>query len=427
MQIKKSKHGLAKITLQIIANDSEIESIKRHVVGHHAASSKIPGFRSGKAPLAIVERNADQNALSNDFLDHALNSLYRQALESEGLRPVGEPKVTLGKFVPYTTLEFEVETEVIGPIALPDYKKIRLPKPMVSVKTPDITKVLKTLQQRQAERINVSRGVRNDDEVTIDFSATDAKNQPIAGATGNDYPLIVGSNQFIPGFEANLLGVLPGKSTKFGINFPKDYQVASLAGQKANFEVKVKKVNQLKMQKLDDDFAKKSGPFKTLTELKADIKKQLEADQRTAVERTYRNDLVLKIADQAELEVPASLVDEQVLSMEEEEKRNLSYKGVTWQEHLKNEGINEEQHRQRHRPDAERGVKAGLVLSEIAQQEKIEITDQELTERLQALKSQYKDPAMQAELDKPKAKDDIASQIMTEKTIAKLVAYASGS
>ena len=113
--------------------------------------------------------------------------------------------------------------------------------------------------------------------------------------------------------------------------------------------------------------------------------------------------------------------------MEEEEKRNLSYKGVTWQEHLKNEGINEEQHRQRHRPDAERGVKAGLVLSEIAQQEKIEITDQELTERLQALKSQYKDPAMQAELDKPKAKDDIVSQIMTEKTIAKLVAYASGS
>ena len=418
---------MAKITLQIIANDSEIESIKRHVVGHHAASSKIPGFRSGKAPLAIVERNADQNALSNDFLDHALNSLYRQALESEGLRPVGEPKVTLGKFVPYTTLEFEVETEVIGPIALPDYKKIRLPKPMVSVKTPDITKVLKTLQQRQAERINVSRGVRNGDEVTIDFSATDAKNQPIAGATGNDYPLIVGSNQFIPGFEANLLCVLPGESTKFGINFPKDYQVASLAGQKANFEVKVKKVNQLKMQKLDDDFAKKSGPFKTLTELKADIKKQLEADQRTAVERTYRNDLVLKIADQAELEVPASLVDEQVLSMEEEEKRNLSYKGVTWQEHLKNEGINEEQHRQRHRPDAERGVKAGLVLSEIAQQEKIEITDQELTERLQALKSQYKDPAMQAELDKPKAKDDIASQIMTEKTIAKLVAYASGS
>jgi trigger factor len=181
----------------------------------------------------------------------------------------------------------------------------------------------------------------------------------------------------------------------------------------------------LQEPKVDDDFAATVGPFKTVADLKADIKKQIKSEKQSQAERNYENQLISKIADKSQVEIPETLIEDQIKFMEEDERRNLTYRGLTWQEHLDQEGIKEEQHRQRQRPDAEARVKAGLVLSEISKLENIQVTPEELEIRLQILKGQYQDPQMQAELDKPENRRDIASRLLSEKTVQKLVDYAS--
>lgn len=259
----------------------------------------------------------------------------------------------------------------------------------------------------------------------INFSGKDKDGNAISGAQGKDYPLLLGSNSFIPGFEDSLVGLKAGENKDFTIPFPKDYGVSALQDKKVTFSVEVKKVQELKEPKLDDDFASQVGPFKTLSELKADIKKQLANERQTQSNRAYENELVKKITDKTIVEIPQSLIEQQITRLEEEEKRNLSHRGQTWQEHLKEEGITEKEHRKRHHPDAELRVKAGLVLSEIADRESISVEPEELEIRIQMLKGQYQDPAMQAQLNLPENQQDIAAQLLTEKTVARLVEYAS--
>jgi len=425
MQVTKTAKSPTQVSLTISAAAAELEPIRRHVLRHFATRVKVPGFRPGKAPMNIVEKNVDQKALLDEFMEHAINDLYGKALDQESIRPISKPEVQLKKFVPFTELEFTAELETLSPIALPEYKKIKLAKPKVTIAAKDVTEVLESLKTRAAERIEVDRSAKTGDEVMIDFSGKDEKSEPITGTDGKDYPLLLGSKSFIPGFEENLTGLKAGDSKEITVTFPKDYQAAAMQGRKVTFSVDVKKVNELQLPKLDDVFASKVGPFKNLAELKADIKKQLTAEKQQQADRAYENELIKTLADKSKVDVPLSLIEEQLMQMEDEEKRNLVYRGQTWPEHLKEEGITEEEHRQRNRPQAAERVKAGLVLSEIASKEDLTVTPEELDLRIQILKGQYSDLAMQAELDKPENRQDITARMLTEKTINALVNYAS--
>jgi trigger factor len=425
MKVSRVDSSATRVTLSISADNDDLEPIKRHVLGHFADRVKVPGFREGKAPVNVVEKHIDQRLLVDDFMEHALNDLYRLAIQHERLRPVSPPEVQLKKFVPFSQLEFEAGLDVLGEIKLPDYKSMKLSKKPVEITAKDVSEVLKQLKQRSADRKETERSAKEGDEVVIDFSGKDQKGEPVAGAEAKDYPLVLGSDSFIPGFEKNMVGLKAGDNKEFNITFPNDYAVAALKNQKISFKVQIKKVNELTEPKLDDELAAKLGPFKNLAELKKDIKRQLHSERQAEADRQYESELIQKISDKSIMQIPLKLIDEQLERLEEEEKRNLAYRGQTWQEHLKTEGVNEEQHRDRHRPEAEARVKAGLVLSEIAEREKLDIQPEELEIRLQMLKGQYADPAMQAELDKPENRQDIAARLLTEKTIAKLVSYAS--
>lgn len=427
MQIIRTDKSPTHASLLISADEADLEPIKNHVLGHYSAKVKVPGFRVGTAPAVLVEKHIDQRALADEFIEHALNQLYGKAVDQEKLRTASKPEVSIKKFVPYTTLEFEVETEVIGPIKLPDYKKIKLPKKSAEVTAAEINQVIKSLQLRMAERRQVDQPAKNGDETTIDFKGKDKAGKEIEGAQGQDYPLLLGSGNFIPGFEEELVGLRSGDKKDFTVTFPKDYNAAGLQGKPVTFSVEVKKVSELIEPKADDAFAAKAGPVKTLSELKADIKKQLGAEKQNSVDRQYENELVKKIVDGSQVDLPAGLVEEQIAQAEENEKRELLNRGQTWQEHLKAEGITEAGHRERQRPDAQFRVKASLVLGEVAEKEDITITPEELEIRIQILKGQYQDEMMQAEFDKPENQRGIAAQLMTEKTIAKLVEYATSS
>lgn len=413
------------VLLEITAVEADLAPIKRHVLGHFMRKVKVPGFRVGKAPMHLIEKHVDRNVLLDEFLEHAINDLYTHAVNEADIRPITQPKIQMKSFVPFTDLSFEASIETLGPITLPDYKKMKLPKAPVTVTATEVAEVIKSLQKQMAEKSEVSRAAKKGDEVIIDFTGTDKEGKKIPGADADGYPLQLGSGTFIPGFEEHLLGMSAGDKKSFDIVFPKDYAAKALQNQKVTFDVTVQKVNELLEPKVDDDFAAKAGPFKTVKELKADIKKQLQLERQAEADSKYENEVVQNIVSKTKADVPESLVHDQLNRMEEAEKQNLLQKGQTWQEHLTEEGITQEQHRERQKPDAIERIKGGLVLGEIAEREKVEVTPEELEIRIQLLKGQYQDPQMQAELDKPENRRDIANRMLTQKTVAKLVEYAS--
>jgi len=424
MQVKKTSVTNTKFKLSITSDQATLDSIKTHVLKHLAAQHvKLPGFRAGKAPLSLVEKQVDQNLLQSEFLDEAVNRMYGQAIKAEGIRPVEQPQVSLKKFVPFSLVEFDVEVEAISDIKLMDYTKLRKKPKVGIVGEVEVQGVIQNLRKQLAERKEVSRPSRDQDEVVIDFKGTDSKGRPVSGADGTDYPLILGSNIFIPGFEPNLIGLKTGQDKTFVITFPKDYGVAALQSKKVTFAVTVKKVQELVEPKLDNALAAKAGPFKTLAELKADIKKQLNVEKQQEANRAYENELIKEIASKSSVEVPQALIDDEVERAEQAERQNLTYRGQTWQEHLAEEGITEDEHRKRNRPSSEENVKASLILSEIAQRENITVAPDELEVRIQLLKGQYTDKTMQEELDKPENRREIESRLITEKTITKLRQY----
>jgi trigger factor len=422
MQIKKTIEKTS-AELTIIAHEADLSPLKQHVLQHFQSRVKVPGFREGKTPLSLVEKNVDQGQFQSEFLEEAISQMYSQAAQEANLRPVGRPEVELKKFVPFTELEFTVKVEVIGETTLGDYKKLKAVKPSVEVTAEDIKGVIRSLQTRMAEKKDVNRAAKDGDQVWIDFNGVDVKGQPVKGADGKDYPLILGSNTFIPGFEPALVGLSAGEEKTFDTTFPKDYGVKALAGKKVTFTVSVTKVQEVVEPKVDDEFASKVGPFKTVAELKADIKKQLKIEREQQAEREYDNLLVKQLADKSSVDIPESLIEEQIDRIENEEKQNLLYRGQTWEEHLKEEGVTPEEHREQKREAAAERVKMSIVLSAVAEEENLNVTPEELEVRIQILKGQYQDAAMQSELDKPENRQDIAARLLTEKTLAKLKSY----
>jgi trigger factor len=423
MRVTREDKSPTNIILKVEADAADLEPIHRHVLSHFK-NVKVPGFRAGKAPSQLVEQSISQQQLLDEFMEHALNELYRRAVDMENLRPIATDNVQLKKFVPYTQLEFEAETEVIGPIKLPNYKTIKVSKKSSEVTAKDVNDVIKSLQQRLAERTEVERPAKDGDELTIDFSGIGEDKKPVPGADGKDYPLVLGSKAFIPGFEEHLVGAKPSETKDFDVTFPKDYGVAALQSKKVTFKAQIKKIAELKEPKADDAMASKAGPFKTLAELKTDIKKQLKTEKESQAKIDQQNTLMAKIAEKTEAEIPQRLVQDEIGRMEEQEKQNLVYRGQTWEEHLQAEGISEEEHRERNYPEALQRVKIGLILSEIAEKEGLRVSPEELELRMQLLRGQYQDPQMQAELNKPENIRDVEARLLTEKTLDKLVSYA---
>jgi trigger factor len=424
MRVTREDKSPTKVLLRVSADAADLEPIRRHVLSHFR-NVKVPGFRAGKAPLPMIEQNISQQALLDEFMEHALNELYRRAVDMENLKPIATDNVQLKKFVPYTEMEFEAETEVIGDIRLPNYKLIKVAKKKPEVTAKEVNDVLDSLRKRLAERSPVERPAKDGDELVIDFAGKDESGQPVAGASGKDYPIVIGSKTFIPGFEENLMGMKTGETKQFEVTFPKDYGVAALQSKKVTFEVRVKSVSELQEPRADDEMAAKAGQFKTLAELKADIKKQLKTEKQNQANIDQQNELMSKIADKTQVDVPQKLVQDEIMRMEEQEKQNLAYRGQTWQEHLDAEGVTEEEHRERNLSEAAQRVKIGLILSEIADKEKLSVTPEELEIRTRILRGQYQDPGMLAELDKPESRRDIEARLLTEKTLAKLTSYSS--
>lgn len=415
-----------KVEITIVADTETLARVHTAVVEEMAKGVQVAGFRKGHAPAAMAEKALDQQQLQNRFLDGALSELYGQAIVEKQLRPVGQPEVAISKFVPFTALEAKLEVEIVGEVKLADYKKFKFAAKAVKIEDKEIEAVIDDLLARDAAKNPAPRAAADGDEVVIDFKGVDAATkEAIAGADGTGYPLVIGSNTFIPGFEPELVGLKAGEEKTFDITFPKDYGAKHLQNKKVIFTVTVNEIREIVLPKLDDEFAAKVGPFKTVAELRNDIRKQLLSEKEFQAARELENDILTELAKKSKAEIPSALIDDETERMIAEEKQNILYRGVTWQEYLDSLGVTEEAHRAEIAEQAELRVKTGVVLGEVAQAEDVKVEEDEFQARLAELKKQYSDAKMQEELAKPENQRDIASRILTEKTILKLVDYAT--
>lgn len=427
MQVtKKLLDNKTKAELTVDVPQDVLSETKRSVVRALSSQVKVQGFRNGKAPLELVEKQLEPSVLQQHFLEHVIEATYPQAVAQEKLRPVDRPDIAIVKFVPFTTLEYTATAPVLGEVTLADYKKIKKDRKTVKVTAAEVDEVIESLRSRQAEKVAVDRAAKEGDQVVIDFSGVDADKKPIKGADGTDYPLALGSNTFIPGFEPALIGLKKGEKKTFPVTFPGDYGVSTLAGAEVTFTVTVKDVFELKKPALDDAFAASVGPVKTVEELKRDIKKELTAEKQRQEDLQFESELVAEITKKSKLVVPQVLIDDQVNRMYQEQQQNVTYRGQTIKEFLESKSMTEEEYKTKElAPQAEERVKASIVLAEIADKEKIEVTPEELEIRMQVLKGQYQDQKMQSELEKPEARREIASRMLSEKTVAQLSAIAT--
>lgn len=425
MHVTTTNNSDTNVTLSITATEAELNAAKKRILETAAKTVKAPGFRAGKAPLAVVEKQLDDNQVQGDTLQEVVNVLYSEAVDSKKLRVLASPQVEIKKFTPYTALEFTAAVDVMPKVALGDYKKIKKTKPKIAVSDKDVAEVLDNLRGRSATKKPVDRAAKNGDEVVLDFDGEDAEGKAVAGASGKDYPLELGSNSFIPGFEEGLVGVKKGGKKELKLEFPKDYHAKHLAGTKITFKVTIKSVSEKALPKLDDTFAASLGQFKTVAELKKDVKAQLAEQKTVEAENRLKDEIVEELVKKSKLTLPDVLVTDQVAMLEHDFNQNLMYRGITIKEYLEQEGFKdaEDWKTKELKPQAERRVSVGIVLAEVAEKEDLTVSTEELSDRITQYKQQYGKQAEQ--FDQPDMQREVASRLLTEKTVDRLYELAT--
>jgi len=423
MKYTTKNESETKVVVSVTLDAADLEDIKKTTVARLAGKVKVAGFRPGKVPADVAEKNIDPNQLNSEILEDAVNSSAVDAFDQAKLTPLDRPQVTVDKYVPGQELQYSASVEIIPAVKLGDYKKLKAKKDAVKVEDQDVTDVLERLRQSAAVKKDVERAAKLGDEVIMDFTGKDKDGKEVAGATGKDYELKLGSNTFIPGFEDGLVGKKAGETFDLPLTFPKDYHHKPLAGAKVTFTVELKKVKELSLPELDDKFAATVGPFKKLDDLKADIIRELtEQKEREAVEK-LKDSLVEQLVKGSHIPAPHVLIHDQLESIERDFTQNLMYRGMTLDDYLAQQGKTAEEWRNTElHEQAERRVQVGLALAELSKIENIEVSKQELEDRLAEMLKQYgNSPEIAKQLDTPEVRRDLANRVMTEKTVNRLV------
>lgn len=428
MKHTAKKTSPTQVVLSVTLDASDLASVRPLTVAKLAKNLKVPGFRAGKIPVRVAEKNLEPAMIESQLIEDAVNKHVIDVLTHENLQVLSRPHVEVGEFDPKIKLVFTAEVEILPEVKLGNYKKLKASHEKVAVTEKDITEVLERMLVSMAEKKEAERAAKQGDEVWIDFDGVDTKGKAVGGASGKDYPLQLGSGTFIPGFEEAMVGKKPGQTFELPLTFPKDYHVAALAGTKVTFKVTIKGVKEVVKPELDNTFATKVGPFKTLLELKADVKKELLAQKEEAATNRLKDSLVEQLVSVSDVPVPASLVEDQIKQLENDTKQNLMYRGLTVEEYLEGEKLTHDTwHELELKPAAERRIQVGLVLAELSKVEKIEVSQEELEARLTQQLQQYTDPNLMARFDSPEGRRDLANRVLTEKTIDRLMELNSKS
>lgn len=426
MKSTTKKLSETKVEVKVTLDGADLKPAREEALNQLAKNVKIQGFRQSKAPASMVEKNVDPNAISEREIDIAVRASMAKAFADEKLNLISIEKVDVTKFVPDESAEYTAIVEVLPEVKLGDFKKLKAKMEKTEPSTKDVQEIVDNIVSAYAEKKTVKRPAKDGDEVIIDFVGK-KDGEAFAGGTAKDYHLVLGSNSFIPGFETGIVGHEPGDKFALNLTFPKDYPEKSLAGQKTIFEVLLKQVNEVVKPKEDDELAKKCGDFKNMDELRADIKKNLEAQNHHRALEKYRDDLVNELAKSSKVAAPDILINDQLRFIRNDMSRNGASYGLSLEKYVERLGQTMEEWEKQARELAEARVKASLVLQILAREQKIEVAEEEVEAKIAELKDAYKkSKEALKQLKQPEVRQDIKNRMIIDKAMDFLVEANGG-
>ena len=383
--LEKEKENVVKLDITIPAKDATeaynkaVQRISQYV--------NIDGFRKGKAPRAVVERHVGTERIKQEAIESLMPKAINQAVVDNNLDIIAQPYITNYNFNIGEDLTVTAKAELRPEVTLGQYKDLTLEIKDSPIEADAMQKSIDNLlNQHSTQETVIDRPTKDTDIAVIDFDGY-ANGEKIQGGEAKNYPLDLAHSNFIPGFAEQLVGKNLNDEFEIKVTFPENYHDEKLKGQPATFKIKINEIKEKKLPELNDEFAQKVGPFKTVDELKADIQKYLESQRERTNKQNSENEVFKTVIDSAKVEIPQSMVDREANSLREEYKQRLAAQGINWDALVKSQG--EDQLLKNLNEDALVRIKNSLVIDKIAKEENIKLEQKDIETKFAQLGAAY--------------------------------------
>ena len=386
VQIEKKEHSLVEMSFN--ATREEFNEALKKSYNKNKKRFQVPGFRKGKVPYQLVIQYYGEGVLYEDAIDEIANAAYAEAVKENDLKVVSRPDLDV-KSIGEEGLEYTISVYVKPDVTLGEYEGIKVPYSIREITDETVDAEIERMRKRNASIEEVERPAEKGDTVSIDYEGF-KDGVAFEGGKGENYNLKLGSGSFIPGFEDQVVGHSAGEEFAIDVKFPDDYHAEDLKGADATFNVKIHAVKAEKLPELDDEFVKDVSEFDTLDELKADIRKNQEEAAKKDADSLFDNDVVKAVCDNATVEIPESMIDNEVEQIAQEQASRMEQQGIKFEMYLKYMGQTIDEFKASLRPSAEIRVKSNLVIEKVAAEKGIEATAEDYDKEMETMAENYK-------------------------------------
>ena len=423
LQVENLEKNMAKLTIEVPAE--EFDAAIKNAYNKNKNKFSIPGFRKGKAPLAMLEKMYGAGIFYEDAANEVIDASYPKAAEESKEEIVSTPEIKVTQIEKGKAFIYEATVALKPEVTLGEYKGVEVKKAEAVVTDEDVENELTAARKKNGRLIDVEDGAIEDgDNTIIDFTGY-IDDKTFDGGAGTDYPLVIGSHSFIEGFEDQLIGKKKGETCDVNVTFPAEYHADELAGKPAKFVVTIKEVKRNELPELNDEFASEVSDFDTLDEYKADIRKKLQEKKEQDAKVENENNVIEKVVENAQMELPQPMVDTQAREMVENYARRLQSQGLNINDYMKYTGMTPEKLMEQMRPEAEKRIKTRLVLEKVVEVENVEVSDEKLDEQINEIAASYKlEGAKLKEMMGEREKEQIREDLKVQAAIDLLVEQA---
>lgn len=389
MNVKSVEKEATRASVTVELTREELEPALNRAYLKYRKDIMIPGFRKGHAPRMVIEAAYGKHVFFEDAVEDMFPDIYKDAVLTQDIRPVGRPSVSKMDIADDGAVTLTIVTDLYPVAELGEYKNLEIEKAEVEVKESEVEAELDRMAQNVARITTVDRPAQEGDTAVIDFEGFE-NGKAFAGGKGENYELKLGSHTFIPGFEEQVVGMSAGEEKDIDVTFPADYHAEELAGKPVVFKVKVHEVKETVVPEKDDEFVKDVSEFDTVAELRADIEKRIRDEKQAGIDRAFENAAVEKAAANMTVEIPDSMIDEELDQEMERMDYELRSQGASLQAYAQMMGGDMNAIRNSLRPSAQAAVRTNVLLDAVAAAENIEVSEEECEEEYKKLAESYK-------------------------------------
>ncbi len=384
---KTEKNNELKLTFTIEA--AKFDEGMKKVYAKTAKYFNVPGFRKGKAPMNIIERQYGSEIFYEDTFNEIVPEVYDEELKANNIEAVSRPDIDVTQIGKGQDLIFTAVVQIKPEVKLGKYKGIQLKKIEYNVTDEDIDHEIGHMAEKNSRLVTIEdRAVEEKDIAVIDFEGF-VDNVAFEGGKAENHELEIGSKTFIPGFEEQIIGMKAGEERDINVKFPEEYFSKDLAGKDAVFKVKLHEIKRKELPEIDDEFAKDVSEFDTIKELKASIKEKLEEENKSRAKYETEDEAIKTVCDSVEIEIPSGMIETEIDNMVKDVEARLSYQGLKLDQYLHMMNKTEEDFRKEYEEQAQKSVKSRLVLEAIVKDAEIEVSDEELNEKIKEMATNY--------------------------------------